>query len=110
MKNDTLGLYGPEDSKYLRLVARRAEAEGIKTAWVAGPTPGCVAYVADTDAGWPLWDLSPEEDVDRIQHPGLSCCAAAPPDAGGTEDVRAGLCGTQSHKSRSRAVGGPEPG
>lgn len=77
MKNDTLGLYGPEDSKYLRLVARRAEAEGIKTAWVAGPTPGCVAYVADTDAGWPLWDLAHEEDVDRIQHQGQSCCAAA---------------------------------
>lgn len=76
MKNDTLGLYGPEDSRYLNLVARRAAAKGIKTAWVAGPTPGCVAYVADTDAGWPLWDLSPEEDVDRIQHPGLSCCAA----------------------------------
>lgn len=76
MTNDTLGLYGPEDSKYLRLVARRAEEEGIKTAWVAGPTPGCVAYVADTDAGWPLWDLSPEEDVDNIKHPGLSCCAA----------------------------------
>ena len=75
MTNDTLGLYGPEDSKYLRLVARRAAEKGIKTAWVAGPTPGCVAYVADTDAGWPLWDLSPEEDVDRIQHPGLSCCA-----------------------------------
>lgn len=77
MKNDTLGLYGPEDSKYLRLVARRAAAEGIKTAWVAGPTPGCAAYVADTDAGWPLWDLSPDEDVDNIKHPGLSCCAAA---------------------------------
>ena len=76
MTNDTLGLYGPEDSKYLRLVARRAEEKGIKTAWVAGPTPGCVAYVADTEAGWPLWDLSPEEDVDNIQHPGLSCCAA----------------------------------
>lgn len=71
-----LGLYGPEDSKYLRLVARRAAKNGIKTAWVAGPTPGCVAYVADTDIGWPLWDLSPEEDVDRIQRPGLSCCAA----------------------------------
>lgn len=76
MKNDTLGLYGPEDSKYLCLVARRAAAKGIKTAWVAGPTPGCVAYVADTDAGWPMWDLSPEEDVDNIQHLGLSCCAA----------------------------------
>lgn len=76
MKKDMLGLYGPEDSKYLRLVARRAEENGIKTAWVAGPTPGCVAYVADTDVGWPLWDLSPEEDVDNIQHPGLSCCAA----------------------------------
>ena len=76
MKNDTLGLYGSEDSKYLRLVARRAAANGIKTAWVAGPTPGCVAYVADTDAGWPLWDLAPEEDVDCIKHPGLSCCAA----------------------------------
>lgn len=76
-KNDTLGLYGPEDSRYLNLVARRAAENGIKTAWVAGPTPGCVAYVADTDAGWPLWDLSPEEDVDNIQHPWLSCCAAA---------------------------------
>lgn len=76
MTNDTLGLYGPEDSKYLRLVARRAAENSIKTAWVAGPTPGCVAYVADTEAGWPLWDLSPEEDVDNIQHPGLSCCAA----------------------------------
>lgn len=77
MKNDTLGLYGPEDSRYLRLVARRAEAKGIKTAWVAGPTPGCVAYVADTDAGWPMLDLSREEDVDNIRHTGLSCCAAA---------------------------------
>lgn len=76
MKNDTLGLYGPEDSKYLRLVARRAAGNGIKTAWVAGPTPGCVAYVADTDAGWPMWDMTREEDVDCIQHTGLSCCAA----------------------------------
>lgn len=76
MKNDTLGLYGPEDSKYLRLVARRAAEIGIKTAWVAGPTPGCVAYVADTEAGWPMWDLTPEEDVDCIQHMGPSCCAA----------------------------------
>lgn len=77
MKNDTLGLYGPEDSKYLRLVARRAEEKGIKTVWVDGPTPGCVAYVADTDAGWPMWNLSPKDDVDNIQHPWLSCCAAA---------------------------------
>lgn len=77
MKNDTLGLYGPEDSKYLCLVARRAEEKGIKTAWVDGPTPGCVAYVADTDAGWPMWDMTREEDVDCIQHAGLSCCAAA---------------------------------
>lgn len=76
MTNDTLGLYGPEDSRYLRLVARRAAAKGIKTAWVAGPTPGCIAYVADTDAGWPMWDLSSEEDVDNIRHTGLSCCAA----------------------------------
>ena len=75
MKNDTLGLYGPEDSKYLRLVARRAAEKGIKTAWVDGPTPGCVAYVADTDAGWPLWDLTRDEDVDCIQHTGPSCCA-----------------------------------
>ena len=75
MKNDTLGLYGSEDSKYLRLVARRAAANGIKTAWVDGPTPGCVAYVADTDAGWPMWDMTREEDVDCIQHVGVSCCA-----------------------------------
>lgn len=71
-----LGLYGPEDSKYLRLVARRAADKGIKTAWVAGPTPVCVAYVADTDAGWPMWDMTREEDVDCIQHTGPSCCAA----------------------------------
>lgn len=76
MKNDTLGLYGPEDSKYLRLVECQAKEKGIKTAWVAGPTPGCVAYVADTEAGWPLWDLAHEEDVDNIKHPGPSCCAA----------------------------------
>ena len=75
MTNDILGLYGPEDSKYLRLVARRAAEKGIKTAWVDGPTPGCVAYVADTDAGWPMWDLTPDEDVDCIQHTGPSCCA-----------------------------------
>ena len=76
MKKETLGRYGPEDSRYLNLVARRAEAKGIKTAWVAGPTPGCAAYVADTEAGWPMWDLPREEDVDCIQHLGLSCCAA----------------------------------
>lgn len=76
MKNDTLGLYGPEDSRYLNLVARRAEEKGIKTARVAGPTPGCVAYVADTGAGWPMWDMTREEDVDCIQHAGISCCAA----------------------------------
>lgn len=75
MDNGKLGLYGPEDSKYLRLVARRAAAKGIKTAWVDGPTPGCAAYVADTDAGWPLWDMTPEEDVDNIRHTGPSCCA-----------------------------------
>lgn len=75
MTNDTLGLYGSEDSKYLRLVARRAAEKGIKTAWVDGPTPGCVAYVADTDAGWPMWDLTRDEDVDCIQHTGPSCCA-----------------------------------
>ena len=77
MKKETLGLYGPEDSRYLNLVARRAEAEGIKTAWVAGPTPGCAAYVADTEAGWPMWDLPREEDVDCICHDGLSCAAYA---------------------------------
>lgn len=77
MTNDILGLYGPEDSRYLNLVARRAAEEGIKTAWVAGPTPGCVAYVADTEAGWPMWDMTFEEDVDCIQHTGPSCCAAA---------------------------------
>lgn len=75
MTNDILGLYGPEDSKYLRLVARRAAEKGIKTAWVTGPTPGCVAYVADTEAGWPMWYMTCDEDVDCIQHKGLSCCA-----------------------------------
>ena len=45
MTNDTLGLYGPEDSKYLRLVARRAALKGIKTAWVDVRTPGWVLRV-----------------------------------------------------------------
>ena len=76
MNNDVLGLYGPEDSKYLRLVSRRAEECGLKIAPVVGPSLCCAAYVADTDAGWPLWDLAPEEDVDNIRHTGLSCCAA----------------------------------
>ena len=49
--------------------------KGIKTAWVDGPTPGCVAYVEDTGAGWPMWDMTREEDVDCIQHTGSSCCA-----------------------------------
>ena len=57
-------------------MARRAKEKGIKTAWVDGPTPGCVAYVADTGAGWQMWDLSSEEDVDNIRHTGPSCCAA----------------------------------
>ena len=77
MKKETLGLYGPEDSKYLRLVERWAAEIGVKTAWVAGPTPGCAAYVADTEAGWPMWDLPHEEDVDCICHDGLSCAAYA---------------------------------
>lgn len=77
MKKDMLGLFGPEDSKYLCLAARRAQAEEIETAWVAGPTPGCAAYVADTEAGWPMWNLSAEEDVDCICHDGLSCAAYA---------------------------------
>lgn len=66
-----------EDSKYLRLVERWAAEIGVKTAWVAGPTPGCAAYVADTEAGWPMWDLPREEDVDCICHDGLSCAAYA---------------------------------
>ena len=76
MDNGKLGLYGPEDSRYLNLVARRAALKGIKTALVDGPTPGCVAYVADTDAGWPMWYMTVKEDVDCIQYTGLSCCAA----------------------------------
>lgn len=58
MKNDTLGLYGPEDSKYLRLVARRAAVNGIKTAWVFGPTPGCAAGVL-----WYICSLTRERRV-----------------------------------------------
>lgn len=75
MTNDTLGLYGPEDSKYLRLVERLAKEAGIKTARVDVPTPGCVAYVADTEAGCPMWYMTCKEDVDCIQYTGLSCCA-----------------------------------
>lgn len=97
MKNDTLGLYGPENSEYLRLVERRAAEEGIKTARVDGPTPGCAAYVADTDAGWPMWDLTPGEDVDNIQHPGMSCCAP-------------GLCGPLEHCGAAAPGAGADRG
>lgn len=95
MKKYMLGLYGPEDSKYLCLAARRAQAAGIETAWVAGPTPGCAAYVADTEAGWPMWDLSREEDVDCICHDGLSCaciCGCFVCSAGMERDGACGRC------------------
>lgn len=41
MTNDTLGLYGPEDSKYLRLVERRAEVEEITGGCLCGAMCGC---------------------------------------------------------------------
>ena len=79
MKNYTLGLYGPEDSKYLRLVERQAKAEGIKTIWTDKRQSDCVAYVADMDSGNAKLPsgVTVEEDVDRITHWGLSCVASA---------------------------------
>ena len=52
MDNDTLGLYGPEDSKYLHLVARRAAAG----TWVA-------MRVADWCRCLPLVDGGRGDDI-----------------------------------------------
>lgn len=70
MECNVLGLYGPESSKYLRLVERRAEA-----AWVKRRMPECAAYVTDTESDWALCDMDKAEDVDAVLHDGLSCAA-----------------------------------
>lgn len=77
MECNVLGLYGPESSKYLRLVERRAEAAGIETAWVTRRMPECTAYVTDTESDWALCDMDRTEDVDAVLHDGLSCAAQA---------------------------------
>lgn len=74
-----LGLCGSKSSFYLRLVARRAEAEWIKTIWTDKRQSDCVAYVADMDSGNAKLPsgVTVEEDVDRITHWGVSCVALA---------------------------------
>lgn len=77
MECNVLGLYGPESSKYLHLVERRAEAAGIETAWVTRRMPECAAYMTDTESDWALFDMDRAEDVDAVLHDGLSCAAQA---------------------------------
>lgn len=77
MECNVLGLYGPESSKYLRLVECRAEAAGIETAWVTRRMPECAAYVTDTESDWALFNMDRAEDVDAVLHDGLSCAAQA---------------------------------
>lgn len=72
-----LGLIGPADSVYLRLIQREAEAAGLPVLRVSQRDERCGCYVIDSEAGGADIRLTAEEDIDCVQHPGLSCVAEA---------------------------------
>ena len=77
MDKKYLGLIGPADSVYLRLIQREAEAAGLLALRVSQRDERCGCYVIDSEAGGAdIW-LTAEEDIDCVQHPGLSCVAEA---------------------------------
>ena len=77
MNEKYLGLIGPEDSVYLRLIQREAEEAGLPVLRVSQRDERCGCYVIDSEAGdVDIW-LTAEEDIDCVQHPGLSCVAEA---------------------------------
>ena len=72
-----LGLVGPEDSVFLRLIERRAKEKGIPVLRVSQRDERCGCYVIDSEGGDVGIRLTAEEDIDCVQHPGLSCVAEA---------------------------------
>lgn len=77
MSKKYLGLIGPEDSVYLRLIQREAEKAGLPVLRVNQRDERCGCYVIDSEAGDAKIDLTFEEDIDCVQHPGMSCVAEA---------------------------------
>lgn len=77
MSEKYLGLIGPEDSVYLRLIQREAEKAGLPVLRVSQRGERCGCYVIDSEAGGADIRLTFDEDIDCVQHPGLSCVAEA---------------------------------
>lgn len=77
MAEKYLGLIGPADSVYLRLIQREAEKAGLPVLRVSQRDERCGCYVIDSEAGDAKIDLTFEEDIDCVQYPGLSCVAEA---------------------------------
>ena len=77
MSEKHLGLIGPEDSVYLRLIQREAEKTGLPALRVSQRDERCGCYVIDSEDGGADIQLTAEEDIDCVQHPGLSCVAEA---------------------------------
>ena len=77
MDRKHLGLIGPEDSVYLRLIQRAAEEAGLPVLRVGQRDERCGCYVIDIEGGDVGIRLTAEEDIDCVQHPGLSCVAEA---------------------------------
>nr|DAG59320.1 MAG TPA: Bifunctional protein FolD [Caudoviricetes sp.] len=77
MSEKYLGLIGPEDSVYLRLIQRKADKAGLPVLRVSRRSERCGCYVIDSETGDAKIDLTFEEDIDCVQHPGMSCVAEA---------------------------------
>lgn len=77
MSEKYLGLIGPEDSVYLRLIQREAEQAGLPVLRVNQRDERCGCYVIDSEAGDVDIRLTAEEDIDCVQYPGMSCVAEA---------------------------------
>ena len=77
MSKKYLGLIGPEDSVYLRLIQQAAEQAGLPVLRVSQRDERCGCYVIDSEVGDADIRLTAEEDIDCVQHPGLSCVAEA---------------------------------
>lgn len=77
MSKKYLGLIGPEDNVYLRLIQREAEKAGLPVLRVSQRDERCGCYVIDNEAGDADIRLTAEEDIDCVQHPGMSCAAEA---------------------------------
>ena len=77
MSEKYLGLIGPEDSVYLRLIQREAEKAGLPVLRVSQRDERCGCYVIDSETGKTDIRLTAEEDIDCVQHPGMSCVAEA---------------------------------